>query len=198
MGTQPVLTALRKLAPTRGLTIGEAMRLAELQAGRLLMLSGISAPPVPERIITSLPRIQVTRCSPLSVSGSAQWSAGQWVITLNGAEPWTRQRFSLAHEFKHVIDHPFISWLYPSLPGFATPERTEQICDYFAACLLMPRPWLKQQYYSGEKNLRALARRFQVSHMAMHVRLQQIGLITPPRRCLAPTRHYRRVQPVTV
>ena len=25
----------------------------------------------------------------------------------------------------------------------------EQICDYFAGCLLMPRPWVKRLYCSG-------------------------------------------------
>ncbi len=53
-----VLTSLRDLVPIRPLTIVEALRIAELQATKLLELQGVTEPPVPEEIITELPRVQ--------------------------------------------------------------------------------------------------------------------------------------------
>src|SRR5271163_555354 len=104
------VTQLRALMPNRPLSVPESLRIAELQASRLLELSGVTSGPTPESVVASLPRLQVKRSSPLPVSGYADWQSGQWVIVLNGAEGITRQRFSLFHEMKHVLDHPFIDF----------------------------------------------------------------------------------------
>ena len=120
---------------------------------------------------------------PAPVSGATNWSHGRWLIVLNGLEPRGRQRFSLAHEFKHILDHPFIDVLYPETPTMSSEERAEQICDYFAACLLMPRLWVKRAWRNGEQSRRALSERFDVSPAAMTFRLQQIGLTQPAGRC---------------
>jgi Zn-dependent peptidase ImmA (M78 family) len=179
-----IISDLRDVVPMRALTVPEALRTAELQANRLIEECQLLAPPVAEEIIARLPRLQIERLSPSPVSGAAQWSRGRWLIVLNGAEPYVRQRFSLAHEFKHVLDNPFISLLYPDLPGMTGSERAEQICDYFAACLLMPRAWVKRLYCDDRiQDVGRLARRFDVSKMAMQVRLLQIGLVEPPSRC---------------
>ncbi len=178
-----VVRDLRDLVPLRSLNRAEAMRIAELQASRLLARAELDTPPVPESLIADLPRIQVDRMTPIPVSGSAHWASSRWVIVLNGAEPLVRQRFSLAHEFKHVLDNPFIDFLYPGEPGQSSDERREQVADYFAACLLMPRMWVKRHWCQGSQDLPSLARRFKVSQMAMNVRLQQVGLKQDSRRC---------------
>jgi Zn-dependent peptidase ImmA (M78 family) len=148
-----------------------------------LELAEVVAPPVPETIIATLPRLQVERMSPSPVSGATQWSQGRWLIVVSGSEPLTRQRFSLAHEFKHILDHPFIGVLYPANRGVSAAERGERICDHFAGCLLMPRPWVKKAWCEGVQEVPRLARRFGVSTTAMQVRLLQVGLIEPPARC---------------
>lgn len=181
-----LLASLRSIVPPRPLNRGEAMRVAELQAIKLLEALEVKEPPMPENVIASFPRIQVDRLSPIPVSGSAHWAKGRWVIVLNGAEPLARQRFSLAHEFKHVLDTPFISFLYPNSRGMTAHERAEQVADYFAACLLMPKLWLRRTWTSGipgVQRLPSLARRFGVSQSAMQVRLLQMGLLDPPARC---------------
>jgi Zn-dependent peptidase ImmA (M78 family) len=167
----------------RPLNRGEAMRVAELQAIKLLEAIGITEPPIPEEVIAKFPRVQVDRLSPIPVSGSAHWAKGRWVIVLNGAEPLVRQRFSLAHEFKHVLDAPFDTFLYPETVGATSHERAEQVADYFAANLLMPKIWMRRAWTSGLQRLPALARRFGVSQTAMQVRLLQMGLLDPPARC---------------
>lgn len=35
------------------------------------------------------------------------------MIALNRSEPWTRQRFTLLHEYKHIVDHGSVKTLYP-------------------------------------------------------------------------------------
>lgn len=181
-----VVTNLRDLVPLRPLTYGEHLRIAELQASRFLQLVGVHDAPVPERVITELPRLQVERMSPFPVSGATRWSSGQWLVILNGAEPRVRQRFSLAHEFKHILDHRFAELIYSSFDPLDRKALTEQLCDFFAGCVLMPRPWLKTAYAGGLQHLPSLSRHFDVSQAACQVRLSQIGMIDPTPRCGRP------------
>ncbi len=184
-----IVAALRRLMPDRPLTMIEAFSVADRQATKFLALSAIELPAVPDAIICDLPRVKVERVSPLPASGLSQWTAGKWRIMVNGSEPPLRQRFTLAHEFKHVLDHPFIERCYPDVVGARGHERAEQICDYFAGCLLMPKSWVTRAYCdAGIQEIRLLARRFAVSQMAMRVRLLQLGLIEPEPRCVP----YRR------
>jgi predicted transcriptional regulator len=169
------LTKLRDIVPIRALTVTESFELAERQADLLLSFAGIDTPPVPETVITDVPRVEVERITPSPVFGAAQWSRGRWLILIRGADSTTRQRFTLAHEFKHILDHPFIDVLYPSVCTMTTEQRAEAVCDYFAACLLMPRRWLVRECASAGPDPGRLARRFDVSHTAMQVRLQAVG-----------------------
>jgi Zn-dependent peptidase ImmA (M78 family) len=179
-----IVTSLRDMVPLRPLQFSEAMRIADLQAQRFLKLAEINEPSVPERIITELPRIRVTRMSPFPTSGASHWYQGQWLIVVNASEPVTRQRFSLAHEFKHIVDHRFAELIYSRFPEKDRAAKIEQLCDYFAGCLLMPRPWVKGLYCSGQQHIPDLAQSFGVSQAAISVRLSQIGLTEPTPRCL--------------
>ncbi len=181
--TRGVLATLRDSVPIRPLNRAEAYRIAELQASRFLRLVGTEEAPVDERTISELPKLQVQRFSPLPVSGATQWSSGRWMILLNGGESPARQRFSLAHEFKHIIDHRFVDVLYNDIPGADRHDFMESVCDYFAGCLLVPRPWLKRAWGNGIQRPADLAKRFDVSQQAIQVRLSQIGLGERPRRC---------------
>lgn len=178
-----VITTLRDMVPVRALTQTEGLRIAERQAAKLLFLSEVEKPPVPESIVTELPRIQVERSrTPIPSAGATHWSRGRWLILINGADSVGRQRFSLVHEFKHILDNPFIHILYPTLRERSHKDRAEHVCDHFAACLLMPRPWVNSVWSGGMHDIRRLARLFNVSHEAMEVRLLQVGLIEPPGR----------------
>jgi hypothetical protein len=143
------ITRLRDIVPLRRLSTAEALRVAEAQANRLLRLSGLTEPPVGEEIIAELPGIEIERVTPAKAHAAAQWSHGRWLILLNAAETRGRQRFSLAHELKHILDNPFVTILYPGRSDLA-----EQVCDYFAACLLMPRRWLRQAWAEGMRDSR--------------------------------------------
>jgi hypothetical protein len=179
-----VIADLRRLTPHRPLTVVEGLRIAELQAHRLLSAQGIAEPPVPESVIASLPRVQVERAGWMQDSGCVGWSKGRWLIVLNRHEPRVRQRFSLAHEAKHLLDAPFGDVLYPAWRGMSAADRTEQVADHFAACLLMPKRWVRSAFFNeGVSDTRQLAARFEVSQPAMRVRLASLGMLEGTIRC---------------
>src|SRR5215475_4919001 len=136
-----IIKQLRALMPTRPLELHEARSVAERQATLLLELLGKREPAVDVGLIAEIPRIEVKVEPKLNlggVSGFSQWSRGRWLIVVNRDESSTRRRFTLSHEFKHVLDHPFINEIYSELGSTEEEQHrmTEQICDYFAACLL--------------------------------------------------------------
>lgn len=179
-----VIADLRCLTPHRPLTVVEGLRIAELQANRLLSAQGITEPPVPESVIATLPRVQVERAGWMEDSGCVGWSKGRWVIALNRDESPVRQRFSLMHEAKHLLDAPFGDVLYPAWGGMSTKDRSEQVADHFAACLLMPKQWVRSAFFNeGVSEPRRLAARFDVSQPAMRVRLSSLGMLQGTFRC---------------
>src|SRR3954453_20444516 len=180
-GERAGLAILRAKAPHRTLDLREAAQIAEWQATALLELAGLTEPPTPAALITELPRVLVHTDVALPVSGCTSWHNGRWLIVLNGAEPYAPQRFSLAHEFKHAIDHRYRDVLYVDRPGLSAAAQAEQAADYFAASLLMPRRWVKQAWGAGIQHLHGisgLCHRFGVSPPAMALRLQHLGLGT--------------------
>ena len=173
-----VLKQLRELLPAdRAIPIDEAKAIAERQANRLLHLLGITEPSVNIAKLIDLPHIRVRVMSPLPVSGMTYWNKTHWDIAVRKGDSSTRRRFTLAHEFKHIIDHPHIDTLYPDLNVSATTgKRVEAICDYFAACLLMPALWVQREWERGVHDAAVLARIFKVSPAAMKIRLAYLNL----------------------
>ncbi len=175
-----VLQVLRAFVPERPLQDHEATGIAERQATRLLGIFNQQEPPVDVGLIAGLPRTEV-RVVPNreigGLSGLTQWirPEGRWLIAINRDDSKTRRRFSLAHEFKHILDNPYINVLYSASDD--KDKRKEEMCDFFAACLLMPRPWVKRLWASGVQDTEVLAATFVVSPAAMDRRLQELGLI---------------------
>lgn len=184
--TRGTLAILRDVMPPRALTQGEALRIAELQAQRLLEISGVKQPPVPMTVITDLPKIVVQRMVPWPVSGATHWTKGTWSIVIRGNEPFGRRRFTLAHEFKHIVDNRHIDFAYPATRTMTHRQRAEAICDYFAGCLLVPRTWLKKAWAGGFQDTKTLAALFQTSPAAIQTRLLQTGLAEQVDRCDDP------------
>lgn len=178
-----VIAQLRDIVPLRPLTRHEALSIAERQALMMRKLLDVTGPVLQEFVLADLPRIQIVRKSPWPVSGATQWVSGRWIIVLNGAEAPVRQRFSLAHEFKHIIDHPFVDLLYKGIPEAERADWIEHVCDYFAGCLLMPRPALKKAWTTQSQDLYSMAKTFYVSQAAMNTRLNQTGLAESAGRC---------------
>jgi Zn-dependent peptidase ImmA (M78 family) len=174
-----VLAALRQLIPRRPLTLDEALRLAELQANRLLQLRNGLDIPVPTTVVTELPRITVEHDPDLpahAASGCSDWDyrRHRWVISLNPTEPRRRRRFTVLHEYKHIVDHGSPG-IRPSRYPYQRPT-AEIVADYFAGCVLIPKRQLAAAYYDGIQRPADLAQLFDVSKEAIQVRLAQIGL----------------------
>lgn len=198
---QPELSTLARLRSCipqhHQVTWSDALRIAELHANRLLELSSVRQGPTPIEIVTTLPKITV-RYVDQPVAGASFWDPRnrQWIIHVNRYDRRTRKRFTIAHEYKHIIDHGSTDRLYPD-PRRAGSQR-EAAADYFAACLLMPRRLVKQAWGRGIQRIPDLAAHFQVSEQAMKYRVDQLRLVDqnhePARRCVPPSaRATRRI-----
>lgn len=193
-GGTSVLASLRRLRPNRPLDLADALWLAELQANRLLQLRGAAHDvPVPTTIVTELPRITVEHDPELpanAASGSSTWDYQRraWVISINPTEPRTRRRFTVLHEYKHILDHGSygIRAMGRQMP-FQRPAE-EVVADYFAGCVLMPKRLLTAAFYDGIQQPHDLAELFDVSEPAIRVRLGQVGLGELPQ----PARQWRQ------
>ena len=190
-GTQTsVLKQLRAVTPRREhVSFDEALRVAELQASKLHELLGADTG-IQEADIAGLPRIEIVY-EHIDVSGMSYWNGQQWLIVLNKADGWTRQRFTLCHEFKHIIDHGHAHSLYSGRGKLSAAKQAERAADYFAGCALVPRRQLKAAWGQGTQRIPDLATHFGVSEDAMTVRLSQTGLSKvvdrePPARCARP------------
>lgn len=172
-----VVAECRRLCPRRALAPWESKSIAERQAHRFHAALRITEPPFPIEAIETLPRVEVHFVSARRLSGMVSWRRGKWRILINRNDSRGRQLFSLGHELKHVIDHPMRDAIYKD-SRFGTAEiAAERAADYFAACLMMPRPWVKRCFYDeGFQDPRVLARRFRVSAPAMRFRFDQLGL----------------------
>jgi Zn-dependent peptidase ImmA (M78 family) len=178
-----LLYQLRSLVPARPLTQFEAYRLAELQANRMLEAANIDQPGTPDELIMGLPFLSVSLRSDLPVSGLTRWVKPRWQIYLNKNEPAVRRRYSVMHEFKHILDHGISDHLYPKNQWNNSEVRAEKICDYFAASLLMPKRLIKRRFFEGLNDPIELAAEFGVSPVAMRYRLDQLMLTEPIPRC---------------
>jgi hypothetical protein len=170
----------RLLCPRRALAPWEARSIAERQAHRFHALMRITEPPFPEQAIEYLPRVHVRYVKARNLSGAIRWTGGAWQIVINRDATWGRMRYSLSHELKHLLDHSLRQTIYKDSRFGSAESAAERAADYFAACLLMPRAWVRRCFYDeGFHDPRVLARRFQVSATAMRYRFDQLGLPQP-------------------
>lgn len=191
------LGRLRALTPQRkDITFDEALRIAELQASKLIeALGGVDG--VTEQQIGSLPRIRIVH-EDVGVSGMSHWTGQHWLITLNTTDSPARRRFTLLHEFKHIVDHGSAGLLYLGSSRATTAEQAEHAADYFAGCALVPKRELKAAWGSGMQRPADLAAYFGVSVQAIGVRLSQTKLDAfsdqpPAERCARPVSTPRSV-----
>lgn len=179
---ESLLSVLRSVTPQRSLHMAEALRIAELQANKLRAFFGLDDGAVPSEVVTRQPRVRLVFDEVLegAASGSSHWDGLSWVIALNPREATNRQRFSLFHEYKHIIDDRFRGVLYQGEKTISAADKAERVADYFAAAVLMPKRLVKRYYCSGVNRLSDLAEMFEVSEQAMHVRLRALGLLPRP------------------
>lgn len=127
------------------------------------------------------------------VSGFLAIENGQVVIGYNQNESRVRRRFTIGHELGHYYlhrDHSslFVDKLfraYRTSAGNNNPntEKLEQQANAFAAAILMPEHLIHKEItkiqidLGSEDGMKELAKIFDVSTIAMHYRLTNLGLL---------------------
>jgi Zn-dependent peptidase ImmA (M78 family) len=154
---------------------------AERRAKEVVDQFGLSGPPVPLGEI----------CKALGIAVHVrpfEYVAGVFinddvfpVIVVNSGERRVRQRFTIAHELGHYfLGHGRQSFAEPGGGG-----RRERDAERFAACLLMPAPWVRQYWKAyaanDENRLAVVADLFEVSPTALKHRINELGLKGPGR-----------------
>ena len=91
------------------------------------------------------------------------------------------------HEFKHILDHTTRRFLYGDVANDEqAAARAERAADQFAGFLLMPKRWIKREWFNNGQRVSIAARRFDVSPRALTVRLWLLGMAPEVPRCAAP------------
>jgi len=147
-------------------------------AGWLLERLGFDPqPPIPvENVAIALGVDRIHRL-PLVEDGRLEQLGGYTTIFLRDDVPVARQRFTLAHEIGHlVLAGPERELVARRMEGvrFSSEER---FCDQFAAALLMPSEWIRNEFSGVAPQLgiaRNLADRSKSSLSASVVRLREV------------------------
>jgi Zn-dependent peptidase ImmA (M78 family) len=162
---------------------------AELKATALLALARIPRPPVDVNECARAAGIALVIPSDRGEGTDDDASAvlmqrGDVVVALiNSRQSPRRQRFSLAHETGHwVLERiPGTKDLAPIAARGRKYDQLERVCNYFAACLLMPRNWIRDRVEWGMTN-GELVKAFDVSMPALTARLRELGWYRGARR----------------
>jgi hypothetical protein len=172
-----VVPFLRAVMEPRKLTLAEARVIADQQADLLRQMVESPGPAGPLDVIFKLPGMHVEFRPDAPVAGLSWPTApDRWRIVISGRIPWGERRFSLLHEFKHVLDDPFITEVYGNLATEKHQRLAERVCEHFAGCFLMPSEWITRDWNNGEQNVADLAERYGVSQRAVRERLRCLGL----------------------
>jgi hypothetical protein len=153
-------------------------QLVQMLALKYLKIAGVCGPPVPTRIVTLFNQhheVEV-RQLPLKVYHGAIWHhKDSWIIQVKDSDVSATQRFTIFHEFFHILAHSRTSPVFRKR-GSIIGSFNELLADYFAACILMPREWVEEKW-TKIKDLDKMAEIFAVPKSAMCLRLRWLGLI---------------------
>ena len=147
-------------------------------ANELIESAGVAEPPVDVRALAELcGALVLVQKFPDALSGLVVELDAGAVIGVNARHPPVRQRFSIAHELgHHLLRHS--ERFHIDIDGGAAPDQdyeSERTANEFAAELLMPRRFLVPEF-DHDPNPSRLARRFDVSEIALGYRLVNLGL----------------------
>jgi hypothetical protein len=95
-------------------------------------------------------------------------------IGVNGEDPFTRKRFTVAHEIAHYVlhrDHIGSGLTENAMYRSKLGTREEVQANKLAADILMPYPLIQKLAKEGVNSIESMAARLQVSVAAMKIRL---------------------------
>jgi len=79
--------------------------------------------------------------------------------------------------------------LYRATKRYSAQERAERVADRFAAALLMPKRSILSDWSERLQDVPVLARRYNVSRLAMEIRLRHLDLLQATPRCASAATH---------
>ena len=161
---------------------------ARAKASHLVAQYEVKTAPVPVERIARAQGVKI-QYSPFDdeLSGMAFIKDGVPIIGINSLHHPNRQRFTIAHELAHVelhrdqlegTVHVDKGSLRRDMLSAAGTDSTEMEANAFAAELLMPRALLEAALdgrildFENEELVEGLAKKFRVSVVALHHRLQ--------------------------
>ena len=127
----------------------------------------------PEEFFDRYRIVDAVSDSTLPYAGKLEQTAGGFRIRYAANMRATRRRFTLAHELCHAV----FAATGPGWPRAGL--ELEDICEMFAAALLMPRWAVDNEWNPGTRSFdtfTSCARTFDVSLTALALRLTQLGL----------------------
>jgi Zn-dependent peptidase ImmA (M78 family)/DNA-binding XRE family transcriptional regulator len=152
-------------------------------AYQLLEIQDIKEPPVPVEEVAQGVGIPVREWHfPNEISALLVQSRQLVAIGVNQQHGEARKRFSIAHELGHAVlghmEKLYIEFTAPELLPKHGPEREkdEREANWFAADLLMPIDWIREDWKRYKGNLHEMADHYGVSEQALWIRLQQFNL----------------------
>jgi Zn-dependent peptidase ImmA (M78 family) len=167
-------------------------KLIKETACRLLSEANISSPPVDLEVVIEKQGVKLASApAEEQFSGFLLRRAGELpVIGFNSALPRVRQRFIVAHELGHLLLHGktglHVDRSLVRLGGEKadTPDEDETEANRFAAELLMPEEWIREDArligraaVDDDPVISQLAQKYNVSKQAMTIRLTSLGVI---------------------
>lgn len=195
-----LLTELRAITPNRPLTYGESIQVARIQAARYRRWAQATEPAINLIGLVKQRLVPVNLVPSYRLNGESGLTTnavdGTLQIFVNQNEPNVRQRFSLLHELKHVIDFANDTTWHAKLGrGDAKlhHDMIEWVCNEFAAHVLMPTGMVKRIWFTTQ-DLSLTATLFHVSAEAIATRLEKLGLLGGAKP--APRTYFRRVATV--
>ena len=123
-------------------------QLVEVIAQKYLKMGEIRCLPVPTVLIALVDQQGSTevRELPLKAYHGAIWHPkGGWIIQLKADDTSAVKRFAVFHEAFHILAHCKTSPVFRKR-GAIQGSFNELLADYFAACMLMLREWVREKW----------------------------------------------------
>lgn len=103
---------------------------------------------------------------------------GRWGMKVNSNHHPNRQRYTIAHELGHYCLHRYFNNLFEDEIFFrgGKTSKTEWQANDFANAILMPEEIFRRKVRGGVEKVEELAKIFQVSSLALRIRVKALGM----------------------